>query len=126
VKKLKSAVERISTHHERVQVDLEFPRVQSELAELELDELLEVRTCVEKIQKMTWAQIIATSSKSQKRGINWEVIAGQLTASGSVIASIRVSRKFRARVTRDGAAMRFISLHPDHDSAYEESGGEDL
>lgn len=124
--KPKSAAEHTSTHHALVQVDLEYSRVQIELTELELDELREVRACVEKIKKMTWAQVLATSSKSEKRGLNWEVIDNQKTASGSTIASIRISKKFRARITRNGAAMRFISLHPDHDSTYEESGGEDI
>ena len=122
--KLKNAAERTSTHHELIQVDLEYPRVQAELVELELEELLEVRACVDKLKKMTWAQVLATSSKSEKRGINWEVITDQKTATGAVIASIRVSRRFRARVTRDGVLMRFISLHPDHESAYGEPGRE--
>ncbi len=123
--KQKNEPERGSTHHELVQVDLEFPRIQDDFAELELVQLTEVRACVEKIQKMTWAQVLATSSKSQKRGLNWEVL-DQRTATGSVVASIRVTDKFRARVTRDGVYMRFISLHPDHDSAYKESGDEDI
>lgn len=72
-------------------------------------------------------QIYATSSKgSGKRGISWEVLAHQKTASGGTIATIRVSDKFRARVTRHGAVMIFISLHPDHDSAYRAHGGEDI
>lgn len=75
---------------------------------------------------MTWAQILATSSNHGKRGLNWEPIPHQKTKEGSTIASIRVSKKFRARVTREGVFMSFISLHPDHDSAYEESGGERL
>lgn len=75
---------------------------------------------------MTWDQIYKTSSKFGKRGLNWEPIAGQKTASGKTIASIRISKGFRARVCRDGRFMRFISLHPDHDSAYEEDGGEDI
>ncbi|MGZ3689801.1 MAG: hypothetical protein ACXVBW_15975 [Bdellovibrionota bacterium] len=117
---------KISTHHELVQVDLEFPRLQSELETLELEQLLQFRNCIEKIQKMTWAQILATSSKSQKRGLNWEPLPDQSTASGGVIATIRVTQKCRARVTREGVFMRFISIHPDHDGAYEEAGGEDL
>ena len=72
---------------------------------------------------MTWDQIQKTSSKTQKRGINWEPISSQRTSGGKTIASIRISDKFRARVCRDGKYMRFISLHPDHDSAYKESGG---
>lgn len=115
-----------STQHELVECDLEFPRVQKELADLELDQLEQVENSVEKIQKMTWDQIYKTSSKTQKRGLNWEPIDGQETATGKKIASIRISGKFRARVCRDGNFMRFISLHPDHDSAYDESGGENV
>jgi len=125
VTKQKREDERVSTHHALVQVDLEFPRIQGELAELTLGQLTEVRACIEKIQKMTWAQILATSSKTQKRGLNWEVL-DQRTASGCVVASIRVTEKFRARVTRDAEHMRFISLHPDHDSAYKELGRENI
>lgn len=115
-----------STQHELVECDLEFPRVQKELADLELDQLEQVEDSVEKIQKMTWDQIYKTSAKTQKRGLNWEPIDGQETATGKKIASIRISRKFRARVCRDGTLMRFISLHPDHDSAYDESDGENV
>ena len=124
--KQKNAPKPRSTHHDPVQVDLEFPRLQSELEWLDLEQLTQVRRCIEKIQKMTWAQVLATSSKSDKRGLNWEVITDQKTARGATIASIRVTQKFRARVTREGIFMRFISLHPDHDGAYKVSGGEAL
>ena len=115
-----------STQHELVECDIEFPRLQKELEDLEAEELDQVEDSIEKIQKMSWDQIYKTSSKSQKRGLNWEPIEGQQTARGKTIASIRLSGKFRARVCRDGKFMRFISLHPDHDSAYKESGGEDI
>jgi len=118
--------DKASTQHDLVECDLEFPRVRLELEKLELSELEQVEAAVEKIQQMTWDQLYKTSSKTQKRGLNWEQIAGQQTAQGKTIASIRISGKFRARVCRDGKFMRFISLHPDHDSAYEESGGESL
>lgn len=32
---------------------------------------------------------------------------------------VRLTQKIRALAYRDGEFMRFISLHPDHDSAYE-------
>lgn len=114
-----------STQHELIRCDLEFPPLQLFIASLETGELEQVFSSVEKISEMTWQQIYNTSSKTKKRGINWEPL-GQRTASGAPIASIRVSGKFRARVTRDGVFMRFISLHPDHDSAYKEVGGEDV
>jgi len=121
-----SKPKRSSAQHELVECDLEFPRIQKELSNLELNELVQVEESVKKINKMTWNQVYETSSRTQKRGLNWEPIAGQITGSGKTIASIRISKKFRARVCRDGKFMRFISLHPDHDSTYRESGGEML
>ena len=115
-----------SSQHQLVLCDLSFPRLQAELLELESAEFDQVEETVKKIEKMTWDQIYKTSSKTQKRGLNWEIIENQMTRSGKKIASIRISKKFRARVCRDGQYMRFISLHPDHDSAYGETGDENL
>lgn len=115
-----------SNQHKNIEIDLEWPRVQAELQNLESKELDQVESSIEKIKKMTWDQVYKTSSKNQKRGLNWEPIDGQKTASGKSIASIRISGKSRARVCRDGNFMRFISLHPDHDSAYDEDGGEEI
>src|SRR5690606_6967768 len=121
-----SKLKPVSTQHEKIECDLEFPRIIKELSELTTDELDQMEASIEKIGQMTWEQIYKTSSRTQKRGLNWEPIAGQTTKSGKTIASIRISKKFRARVCRDGKFMRFISLHPDHDSAYDETGGENL
>ncbi len=115
-----------SAQHQLALCDLGFPRLQAELLELEVAEFDQVEETVKKIEKMTWDQIYKTSSKTQKRGLNWEIIESQSTRSGKKIASIRISKKFRARVCRDGQYMRFISLHTDHDSAYEETGGENI
>jgi hypothetical protein len=106
---------------------LEFPGFIDDLKDLENTDLDSLFKAVEKINQMTWAQILATSSKGAgKRGLNWEVLPDQKTASGKAIASIRITKKSRARVARDGVFMRFISLHPDHDSAYSEAGGENV
>jgi hypothetical protein len=116
-----------SPQNELVQCDLEFPSLQEQLKKLESAELEAVLSKVEKINEMTWQQVYATSSKGRgKRGLNWEVLPSQKTASGGTVASIRFTEKFRARVTRDGVFMRFVSLHPDHDSAYKAKGGEKI
>lgn len=115
-----------ANQHKNIEVDLEFPRAQKELQALENKELDQIEATIEKVKKMTWDQVYKTSSKTQKRGLNWEPIDGQQTTSGKSIASIRVSGKSRARVCRDGNFMKFISFHPDHDSAYDEDGGEDI
>lgn|GEM_PF-348958 len=121
-----SESKKTSTQHELVECDLEFPRVIKDLSSLTLTELDQVEESIGKISQMTWEQVYKTSSKTQKRGLNWEPIKGQTTASDKTIASIRISKKFRARVCRDGKFMRFISLHRDHDSTYDERGGEDV
>jgi hypothetical protein len=124
-KKKISKDETDSTQHELVKCDLEFPGLVKSLATLTNDELEAFMKSINKIQQMTWAQIYATSSKGAgKRGLNWEVLPGQKTMSGKSIASIRISKKIRARVTRKNEYMIFISLHPDHDSTYDEDGGE--
>ena len=115
-----------ANQHKNIEVDLEFPRAQKELQALENKELDQIEATIEKVKKMTWDQVYKTSSKTQKRGLNWEPIDGQQTTSGKSIASIRVSGKSRARVCRDGNFMKFISFHPDHDSAYDEDGGEEI
>ncbi|NQW44041.1 MAG: hypothetical protein HQ462_01395 [Deltaproteobacteria bacterium] len=114
-----------STQNELVQCDLEFPTLQDQLKKPKSLDFEAFFNKVEKINEMTWQQVYATSSKGKaKRGLNWEALPNQRTASGGTVASIRITDKFRARVTRDGVFMRFISLHPDHDSAYKAKGGE--
>jgi hypothetical protein len=96
------------------------------MADLEDGELDQLLRCIDKIKAMTWQQIYNSASRGpNKRGLNWEPLE-QKTRAGRPIATIRVTKKFRARVSRKDEFMIFISLHPDHDSAYEEIGGEDL
>ena len=108
-----------STQNDLVQCDLEFLPFQKALAGLESAQMDVVLNKVETINKMTWNQVYATSTKGRgKRGLNWEVLPNQKTAKGGTVASIRITEKLRIRVTREGVFMRFISLHPDQDSAY--------
>jgi hypothetical protein len=51
-------------------------------------------------------------------GLNLEQIKKTKTKKGNPIYSIRITRSFRAILSIDGDYLRFISLHPDHDSAY--------
>lgn len=109
-----------STQNEFVAVDVGFEGFKEDFKKLTSEEQSEFFDTLNKIQKMTWQQIWDTSTKTpgQKRGLNYEKIEGQLTPSGEQVCSIRITQKFRARVVRADRWMRFISLHPDHDSAY--------
>ncbi|MCX6107392.1 MAG: hypothetical protein NTY08_16325 [Proteobacteria bacterium] len=109
-----------STHHDHVAIDTSWPEFREELFRItdrgEFDALLDT---LDKVQKMTWDDVLKTSTKDprDKRGLNWEPISSQ-QVNGKQVCTIRVTQRFRARVIRDGRFMRFISLHPDHDSAY--------
>lgn len=109
-----------STHQDHVAVDTSWSEFRDELFAItdkgEFDAVLDT---IDKVQKMTWDDVLKTSTKDLrgKRGLNWEPISGQIVG-GKQVCSIRVTQSFRARVIRDGRFMRFISLHPDHDSAY--------
>lgn len=116
-----------ATQHLHVLIDASCPRFMTALANLKEHDQEAILDTIGKIQKLTWDDVYKTSSKTpgQKRGINYEAI-DQQTASGRRIATIRESGKIRIRVCRDQQFMRFISIHIDHDSAYEEKGGEDV
>jgi hypothetical protein len=70
-----------------------------------------------KLQKTTWQELWEQSTKGKgKTGFNYEFIDNDKDLGK--IHSIRITRTSRARVIRDHEWMRFISLHPDHESAY--------
>lgn len=121
-----------STQHETILVDLEFPGLKRQLERLEEGHQTEILDAMDnaqkKLEKMTWQQLYDSSSKTSgnKSGFNYEPISGQATKSGKQISSIRLNQKIRARVCREGRFMRFISIHPDHDSAYKKKGGEEI
>lgn len=110
----------VSTQNDFVAVDVGFDGFKNDFKILTAEEQSEFFDSITKLQKTTWQQLWDSSSKTpgQKRGFNYEKIEGQKTQAGNQVHSIRITKKFRARVTRDGRWMRFISLHPDHDSAY--------
>jgi hypothetical protein len=54
----------------------------------------------------------------QHIGFRWEALEHVKVPSGARVYSLRLSQRIRAVAFRDGDFLRFISLHPDHDSAY--------
>jgi hypothetical protein len=61
---------------------------------------------------MTWAQL------QSSKGLRWELIQSRQGPDGQRLHSMRISRNCRAVAWRDGPWLRFLSLHPDHDSIY--------
>ncbi|HEY2736985.1 MAG TPA: hypothetical protein VGK45_01200 [Thermoanaerobaculia bacterium] len=97
----------------RVHLDLNGPEFQETFFNLEATELKQVISSLRRLRTLDWDTLYSHP------GLNWEAVDHIKTPTGAKAYSIRLSRKFRAIGYRDGEFLRFLSLHPDHDSAYE-------
>ena len=95
-----------------MKIDLNFPPFQRDLFSLNKTELSAFIRTARKIAKMDFMQIQRSS------GFNLEKIRHMTSPAGETLYSIRVSKSFRAVVTIENDFLRFVSLHPDHDSSY--------
>jgi len=95
-----------------LKLDLNFPGFQEDLFGLEKKELNALIRTLRRCAKMDFQQV------TQSSGLNLEKIKSMQTEQGHSVYSLRVSRSFRATFTVQGGFLRFIGLHPDHDSAY--------
>lgn len=100
------------SQRDRVLLDLNIPEFQKQLFQLGKEDRHRVLLTLKKLFQMTWDQVYRDA------GLKWEAIGSRARRSGEKVYSLRVSKKFRAVVTREDYWMRFASLHPDHDSAY--------
>lgn len=95
-----------------LKLDLNFPGFQEDMFRLEKKELHALIRTLRRCARMDFQQFIQSS------GLNAEKIKSMKTEQGHSVYSLRVSRSFRATFTVQGDFLRFIALHPDHDSAY--------
>ncbi len=101
------------TATDRVRLDLNNPQFQATLFDLQKAQQRIVLNGLRKLHQMTWTQVYAD------RGLRWEAILSRSGPHGDRLYSLRLGRGFRAVAFRDGAYLRLLSLHADHDSAYE-------
>ena len=97
----------------RVRLDLNSPESQEVLFRLELVELKQVVGSLRRLRELDWDTLY------RHTGFRWEAIEHVKAPNGAKVYSLRLSQKVRAIAYRDGDFLRLISLHPDHDSAYE-------
>ena len=98
---------------QRVRLDLSSPEFLEVFLRLESAELRQVAGSLSRILELTWSNVYTS------KGLHWEAIEHLTAPDGkSTVYSVRLSQKVRGPAFRDGDFMRFISLHPDHDSAY--------
>lgn len=95
-----------------LKLDLNFQDFQKDLFKLGKKELYALIKTLRTLSRMDFNQI------RQSSGLNLERIKTMRTRKENTIYSIRITRSFRATLTIEGNYLRFISLHPDHDSAY--------
>lgn len=96
-----------------VVLDLNNPEFLKVFLALDTVELNHVAKTLKRIQGMPWDTVYKAA------GLKWESLTHLTAPNGAAVHSIRLSGKVRALAYRDGAWMRFLSLHPDHDSACE-------
>jgi hypothetical protein len=98
---------------QNVKLDLNNPVFQRQLFNLQKRDQREVLATLRKLSNMAWRQVYSN------QGLKWEVILSRKGPHAGRIYSFRTGKGFRGIAYRENAWMRLLSLHPDHDSAYE-------
>lgn len=91
-----------------IELDLNQETFQADFLRLQKIEALAFIKTLRKLKSISWAEL------HQDRGLRWE----STKSLRKNTYTIRITLKCRAVVERDGNTLRFLSLHPDHDSAY--------
>ncbi|HVT58712.1 MAG TPA: hypothetical protein VHR45_09940 [Thermoanaerobaculia bacterium] len=103
----------MATRRSRVKLDLNSPAFQEVLFNLETADLRQVIAVLRRLRGLDWVTVYSHG------GFNWEALEHIRTPNGAQAYSLRLSRRIRAVAYRDGDFLCLVSLHPDHDSAYE-------
>ena len=102
-----------SRPNQPIRLDLNSPVFQRQLFNLAQNDQRSILNTLRKLTAMTWPQIYSDN------GLKWELILSQKGPGDNRLYTFRISRGFRGVGYRDGLWLRLLSLHPDHDSAYQ-------
>jgi hypothetical protein len=94
-------------------LDLNNPEFQDAFLHLEQEDLRQVVGALRRLRDLDW------NSLYRHAGFRWEAIQHLKAPNGSTVYSLRLSQLTRGLAFRDGDFLRFVSLHPDHDLAYD-------
>ncbi len=95
-----------------IQLDMNNPQFQREFFSLEKIEQQALIRALKKIRQGQWMQYA-------DGGLKWEAISSKCSQAGERIYSFRFSQTYRAMALRQENFLRLLTLHPDHDSAYQ-------
>jgi hypothetical protein len=104
----------VSAAHSRIRLDLNGPEFQEVLFRLESAELKQVIASLRRLREFDWSMLY------RHTGFHWEAIEHLKAPNGAKVYSLRLSQRIWVLAFREGDFLRFLSLHPDHDSAYED------
>ena len=96
-----------------IKIDMNNPDFQGDFFDLEKTEQAALIKTLKKIRQLNWPALYSD------KGLKWETILSKQTKSGERIYSFRFSKKYRATALRQDNFLRLLTLHVDHDSAYE-------
>ena len=96
-----------------IRLDLNNPVFQRQLFNLPKRDQGVVLGSFRKLSNMTWQQLYAD------RGLKWEVVYSRVGPKGAKLYTFRIGKGFRGLAFRDESWLRVLSLHPDHDTAYD-------
>jgi len=96
-----------------VRLDLNNPVFQRQLFNLSKNDQHNILNTLRKLGNMTWQQVYVD------HGLRWEAILSKRGPGGKKLYSFRIGKGFRGVAYRDDSWLRILSLHPDHDSAYQ-------
>lgn len=95
-----------------IRLDLNNPVFQRQWFSLEKEGRLAVLNACSKLVSMDWNELY------RNKGFHWELIHSRTHADGEKLYSLRITQKIRVVAKRSGNFLEFLTLHADHDSAY--------
>lgn len=98
---------------ERIRLDLNAPEFQEDLFSLTKEQQLSVLSTLKKLAQMTWEQVYRDA------GLNWEALRSKTGPHQGRLYTLRLGKGFRAVAYRQEQWLKILSLHPEHDSAYD-------
>ena len=98
----------------RIRLDLNSPEFQDVFFRLAAAELKQVVASLGRLRELDWNTLY------RHTGYQGEHISHLKGPGDAEAYSLRLSQKIRAIGYWEGAFLRLVSLHPDHDSAYDQ------
>ena len=97
----------------RIRLDLNNEVFQRQWFDLEKPHRISLLEALAKLASLSWDDLY------KSKGFRWELIQSRRGPDWARLHSLRITKGFRAVTLREGEFLVMLTLHPDHDSAYE-------